>query len=204
MATPAPVIPLGTDIARALADLAAEGAPCALVGGLAVSAWVDPRTTRDIDLAVAVRDDRHAEQLVRSLCARGYRLRALIEQDAVGRLSAARLVREEGAVVIDLLFASSGVEPELVAAAEHVEILPGLMVPLATVGHLMALKLLARDDRSRPQDADDLRRLLAVASDAEMARCVEALSLITARGFHRGRDLGAAWRALLEDEAHRV
>ncbi len=140
---------------------------------------------------------------MRSPCARGYRVRALIEQEAVGRISAARLVREEGAVVLDLLSASSGVEPELVAAAEHSEILPGLMVPLTTIGHLMVLKLLARDDRSRPQDADDLRRMLAVASDAEMARCVEALTLITGRGFHRGRDLVGAWRALLEDEANR-
>jgi hypothetical protein len=87
MATPAPVTPLSTDLARTLADLAAEGVACALVGGLAVSAWVDPRTTRDIGLAVAVRDDRHAEQLVRSLCARGYRVHALIEQEAVGRIS---------------------------------------------------------------------------------------------------------------------
>ena len=34
----------------------------ALVGGFAVSARAEPRTTRDIDVAVAVTDDSDAEQ----------------------------------------------------------------------------------------------------------------------------------------------
>ncbi len=62
--------------------------------------------------------------------------------------------------VIDLLFAVSGIEPEIVAAADPVEAVPGFIVPVARIGHLVALKVLARDDRTRPQDRVDLGALL--------------------------------------------
>ncbi len=98
------------------ADLESITSAYALVGGLAVSARAEPRTTRDVDLAVSVADDREA--------------------------------------------------------------------------------LLARDDRTRPQDADDLRALIAVASTAERRRVSSAIKMIAARGFARGRDLAALWRAV--------
>ena len=50
----------------------------------------------------------------------------------------------------ELLYASSGVESEIVEATDDVEVLPGLVLPVATIGHLVAMKLLARDDRRRP------------------------------------------------------
>ena len=62
-------------------------------------------------------------------------------------------------IVLDLLFASSGIEPELVAAAEPLEVWPALCVPVPRVGHLLALKVLARDDVRRPQDLADIRSL---------------------------------------------
>jgi hypothetical protein len=43
----------------------------ALIGGLAVSIRVEPRFTRDIDIAVAVADDVAAEALVADLSASG-------------------------------------------------------------------------------------------------------------------------------------
>ena len=73
-----------------------------------------------------------------------------------------------------------------------------LEIPVATVGHLIALKLLARDDRQRPLDADDLRSLSAVASDAEWDRAALAVALIEQRGYHRERDLSGALRELRE------
>jgi nucleotidyltransferase AbiEii toxin of type IV toxin-antitoxin system len=86
----------------------------ALVGGLAVSARTEPRFTRDADLAVAVESDAEAEALIRTLRARAYRVDALVEQDAVERLATVRLTRSSAPTspVIDLLFASSGIEPE--------------------------------------------------------------------------------------------
>lgn len=89
----------------------------ALVGGLAVSVWTEPRFTRDIDLVVAVTGDRDAEQAVHTLQRRGYRVQALVEQEAAGRLATARLVprgEDEAGIVLDVLFASSGIEQEIV------------------------------------------------------------------------------------------
>ena len=178
---------------RAVADLRAEGARFALVGGLAVSAWAEPRLTRDADLAVSVAGDAEAEALVHRLHGRGYRVGALVEQEHVGRLATARLLDgAESGLFVDLLFASSGVEPELVEHAVEVALVTDLVVPVASVGYLIALKLLARDDRMRPNDADDLASLSAVALEADWAEATSAVELIEQRRYHRGRDLSLA------------
>lgn len=92
-------------------------------------------------------------------------------------------------MIVDLLFASSGIEPEVVRAADMLEIVPGLRAPVATIGHLMALKVLARDDRQRPQDFDDLRALLEEADPQDLEEARAALRLIKERGYQRGREL---------------
>ena len=145
---------------RICAELTATRHPFALIGGLAVSARTEPRFTRDADIAVAVASDTEAEALIRMLRRAGYEIEAIIEQEAVGRLATARLKGslEPTSPVIDLLFASSGIEQELVAEADEIELLPQLLVRVATTGHLIALKVLARDDVTRPQDAGDLNR----------------------------------------------
>jgi len=88
-----------------------------------------------------------------------------------------------------VLFASSGIEPEIVEAAEPLEILPGLRVPVARVGHLLALKLLSQDDRTRPQDRPDLIALARVATPADIEEARRGVALIHARGFQRNREL---------------
>jgi len=165
----------------------------ALVGGLAVSARADPRFTRDIDLTIAVTDDRDAERLIRSVARPPLERGFLVEQESVGRLASVRLTDRSSVapVALDLLFASSGIEHEIVAAAERLELAPGVMVPVARVGHLLALKLLARDDATRPQDALDIRSLLAVASADELELALHAARLIEERGYAQGRDLRA-------------
>jgi hypothetical protein len=185
---------------QAVADLSEIRARWALVGGLAVSVLAEPRFTRDLDLALAVDGDLQAEAIASSLLGRGYGLHATVEQEAVGRLATVRFLppgeQEEG-VVLDLLFASSGIEPEIVAVAETLEILPGLHAPVVRLGHLMALKLLARS-ADRPQDQADLLALLERANPQEIQRARGALSLITGRGFQRGKDLASEFEQLLE------
>ena len=44
----------------------------------------------------------------------------------------------------------------------------------------------------------DLRALLRAATPEEVARVREALALITARGYHRGRELQPLLNALLD------
>lgn len=177
---------------RAVRDLEAAGHTAALVGGLAVSARTEARFTRDLDLAVAVNGDADAEALVRGLMMSGYGVVEMIEQEATGRFATARLVtpgNDPASVVVDLLFASSGIEPEIVAQATALEIWPGTIGKVARTGHLIALKLLSRDPRKRPQDQVDLIALITAADADERALAFAATRLIEDRGFSRDRRL---------------
>lgn len=179
---------------RIASELDSRQVRWALVGGFAVSARTEPRFTRDVDVAVLVDSDGAAEQLVRSLTAEGYGLGALVEQDAVGRLATVRLISPDAdgvGAVVDLIFATAGIEAEIVADAEVLEILPAVSMPVATAGHLVALKLLARDDETRPQDAADLRALALVLGPEDRTTARTAVNLIMERGFARGRSLSA-------------
>lgn len=185
---------------RIAAELDTRQVSWALVGGFAVSARTEPRFTRDVDIAVAVADDGAAEALIRSLTAAGYGLVAVVEQQEVGRLATARLVTAEAGdlgVIVDLLFGSAGIEAETVQGADVLEILPGLQLPVAGVGYLVALKLLARDDRTRPQDAGDLRALGEVLDARGKQEARVAVRLIEARGYGRGRPLAALLESYL-------
>ncbi len=164
----------------------------ALVGGLAVSARTEPRFTRDIDLALAVATDSEAEHLVRDLESVGLRVQAIVEQEEVDRLATARLVPSGDppqGLMLDLLFASSGIEVEVCEEAERLQVIPDCTIPVARLHHLIALKVLARDDRTRPQDAADLQQLMTVAQESDLEAACACVRLIEARGFNRSRNL---------------
>ena len=187
-----------------VSDLLGNGASFALVGGLAVSVRAEPRLTRDADVAVSVDDDEEAETIVHGMVEAGYRPVVVLEQYVVDRLATVRLIhRDRPDVVVDLLFASTGIEPEIVEEAETLEVLPNLVVPVAVTGHLIAMKLLARDDRLRPTDADDLQALASLANDGDWTAARQAVQLITERGFDRGRDLASALGDLMSVHGRR-
>ena len=149
-----------------------------------------------------MQDDAAAEGLVRSLAGRGWRAAAVIDQVEAGRLATVRLVPpggHPGRFVADLLFASSGLEPEVVRDAERLEVLPGIFVPTARLGHLVAMKVLARDDRTRPQDRADALALLRIATEGDLALARDAVRHIEKIGFHRGKNLVAELDALIDE-----
>ena len=184
-------------LAAAAEDLAELQRPFALVGGLAVSLRAEPRFTRDADLVVSVGVDKDAELTVNALLARGYGVEAVVEQTALGRLATARLrSRVTGGVIVDLLFASSGIEPEITAAAEVLTVARGLTMPVARTGHLIALKLLSSDPDLRRQDLIDLDELKVVAADDDWLLAAAACEMILQRGFHRNRNLLGLLEAL--------
>jgi hypothetical protein len=59
------------------------------------------------------------------------------------------------------------------------------------------LNVLARDDRTRPQDWDDIRALLVEASDDDIGDARTALVLIEARGYAQGRPLWQQFEEIL-------
>lgn len=169
----------------------------ALLGGLAVSIRSEPRTTKDLDLAIAVTSNREAERIVGDFMARGYQmLHEPFERTDMDRMSTVRLVAslKQGRVIVDFLFASSGIEPEIVDSAEYIDVLPGIALPVITMGHLLAVKSHA----ARPKDLVDLQALLRFASDQDLQEARNALELIMRREFHEGRDLDLEFAAHVE------
>jgi hypothetical protein len=165
----------------------------ALVGGVAVSIRGTTRFTRDVDLAIAVSDDHQAEQILRTLLSDRYRLVATVEQEHTKRLATARL-HAHGEVIVDLLFATTGIETETVADATLVQLPSGPPLPVATVEHLLAMKVLSVSD-ARLQDRMDIQGLLAVSPDLTKVRAL--LARITTMGTHRQQNLQRKLNALL-------
>ena len=184
---------------QVLSALRCENVEGCIVGGLAVSARCDPRFTRDVDIAVVVDTDEHAEALIHALTLHGLRMVGLIEQEAVGRLAMARLSTDDG-LSVDLLIASSGIEGEVVARAETLEVVRGMLLPVARTGHLIALKLLSVGP-GRETDAADLRSLAVVATEGDWNLASEAVAQIQERGFARGRQLDSELLTLRDQTA---
>lgn len=185
------MIMLEEALARVVRDLDDLGLAWALVGGLAVCARAEPRPTADIDIAVAVPDEATAKARVGDLLAAGYRSKDWVVHDQTGRLATVRLLSPAagGDVVVDLFFASSAVEAEVVGAVEWLPVPPDLTIPVARIGHLIAVKLCWRQSAKRDRD---LRTLLKRADAVDVEDARDLIALITERGHHRGRDLGAA------------
>jgi len=179
---------------QVLSFLHKENVKGCIVGGLAVSARCDPRFTRDVDIAVVVNTDEHAEALIHALGTHGLHMHGLVEQEAVGRMAMVRLSTADG-LSIDLLIASSGIENEIVSNAESLEVVQGVRLPVARTGHLIALKLLSVAP-GRETDAADLRNLASVANEDEWNLASEAVTQIQERGFGRGRQLDTELLAL--------
>lgn len=180
----------GKRIQSVVALIEAHGHRCALVGGVAVSIRARERFTKDIDFVVAVKNDGEAEALALTFQQAGYQLAHVFENTAKGLLATLRFVVPGGRAEpeLDLLFASSGIEDEVVNAAELLELLPGLTAPVARLPHLIAMKVLAESD-VREQDRADLQALIAVATKRELELARKAVRLIEERGFARGKKL---------------
>ena len=163
----------------------------ALAGGLAVAVRGEPRFTADVDLVdlvVAVANDRAMEALVFQLRDAGFRVVALVEHEARGRLSTARLASPLGPV-IDLIAATCGIEAEIVERATDV-VIPGIgPLAVARAEELLAMKVLSMTDR-RPQDRMDAIGIVLVTADQlDLDVVVDNLGRITDRGYHRDQDL---------------
>lgn len=190
-----------TETLRALAEvcraLRAHDRRFALVGGLAVSIRAQARFTRDVDLVVAVANDADAEALVFGLRQAGYQPLTSLEHAAQDRLATIRL-RSRTGIVVDLLFASSGIEPEIVDRAEIVDLPDVGTIGVARSEELLAMKILSMTPK-RLQDRIDAQNLILFHPALDLAAVRDNLRLITERGYHRDRDLPALLDEVLEE-----
>ena len=181
MAEPRALLP------QVVRDLQELGRPFALVGGLAVSVRAEERFTKDIDFAVSVPNEAAFKATLRDLIKqKHYKAEEPFQDARTGELRGARLSppgQEGAAVPVDLLFRTCGIEREVVAAAEPVEVFPGTTVNVATCGHLIAMKTLSLDDARRLKDRVDIAALLKSADGKDLAQAQAAVDLMQARGY---------------------
>ena len=174
---------------RAVSFLERYGTRCAVVGAVAVGARTEPRFTRDVDFVVSVASDREAEQVLGFLLRNGYELRELFQHEQTQEIVTARLVHSDDPdVITDLLFQTSGIESEVVAGSEVVNVSPDQPVNVAQVGHLIAMKIFSRSEE-RPYDQADLIHLMKVATSDDLKLAEEAVKLIEQRKQPEDRNL---------------
>jgi hypothetical protein len=149
------------------------------------------------DIAVAVADDSEAESLTYELRLAGYTAVASVEHETRHRVSTVRLMSPSG-VKVDLLFASSGIEAEIVDRATPIDIEGAGSVPVANAEELLAMKVLSMTG-TRLQDRIDAQRLLQFTPELDLSRVREHLARITDRGYAREQDLEAKLAVVLHD-----
>ena len=136
----------------------------ALIGGLALSAWLRPRTTRDVDLVVVLSKTVSWSHLVSFLETR------LKKKIAMQKGSARTNIKEKlsfvlGQIEVDVISAQGfDLAAEAVKAAVPVEVF-GAQVNVATPEYLILLKLLPLSE----QDAVDIKSLLKKADKSKVA-----------------------------------
>ena len=184
---------------RVVDDLESLKIRYAVIGGFAVSARASPRLTADIDFSVLVDSEKHAESILQELIGRSYVPLQFLENRETKRLASARLGvtrQKDSDPRIDLLFHFSGIEREVVLEATE-EMILGKRTRVATLPHLIAMKVLAQDDTRRPKDARDLVELLKKASQDDIQAARTAITLMVSRGFGADKDLVAAFDGLI-------
>lgn len=175
-------------VKETLADLELSWA---LIGGLAISAQTDPRFTEDIDISLFLPTDNEVERLIFTLQRKGWRAETILEQTYFDKdiIATVRFLTPKSPNIhVDILFASSGIEKEIIEQAEVIEIFQGIEIPIARIGHLLALKILS-ESPERPRDTQDIKNLISFATEEDILLAKESCTLISKRGFHRQRDL---------------
>jgi hypothetical protein len=174
---------------RAIELLTKLGVEFAVVGGIAVSFRAIERLTKDLDLAIAVEDDARAQSIVHEFSQLGFLIDDVFDHEETGRMATVRMISPgENPMFVDFLFASSGIEAEVVGSAEEGHLFSDINVRVATTPSLIALKVLSARE-SRMRDIVDLQSLFEFASPEEIGESRQLLDLITERGYNRNKDL---------------
>ncbi len=139
--------------------LAEAGIPSAVIGGVAVGVWGNPRVTRDVDIKVmAQRNEAHR---LWSVLSADYT--PLIENPS---LSLQRLgfvfVQDAFGTRIDLLLADTPYDATAIQRARDVEVEAGLVLRVCSPEDLVIYKMISL----RPRDAADVESIIRRQGEA--------------------------------------
>ena len=135
------------------------GVASVLIGGLAVSAWGEPRGTRDVDLKVLLK--REDAQRLLDLLGADF---APLHADPVQALrrNGVLFVHNQLGVRIDLMLADTDFDEAAIRRARPVELQPGRTMRVCSPEDFIVYKLLA----PRGRDYDDLVSVIQRQGDA--------------------------------------
>lgn len=134
----------------------------AVVGGVAVGVWGDPRVTRDVDVKVLLgRDD--ASRLLEAIAPDYVSLLA----DPLTSLAHTGILFVEDALGtrIDLLLTDVSFDAQAVERAQDVELQPGLVAAVCTAEDLIIYKLISTRQRDHDDAESVIRRQGAALND---------------------------------------
>jgi hypothetical protein len=144
-----------TELSRALLRLVEElesaEIPYGLIGGLAVAAWGEPRSTLDVDVTVWTEADQTSvlvQRLTSVFLARSANPVAFVRDRGV-------LPLEFEGVRLDVVFARLPFERDIIERAAKREV-AGRMVNVIAVEDLVLMKMISE----REKDLDDARKLI--------------------------------------------
>lgn len=157
---------------RGAEALESIGAPYCLVGGLARGFYVEGRTTKDVDFAVAAPSESAVDAIVFAMQSSGFLARQFFQRQETRELATVRFTLGETPTKLDLLFSTSGIEALAVSTATRREVDAGFEVPVVALPHYIAMKLIA----GRPQDMNDVALLLPRATAKQRALIGQLLS----------------------------
>lgn len=137
--------------------------PSAIVGGVAVGVWGEPRVTRDVDVKVLLTRDEAA----RLLDALAPDYRSLIEEPLRSSASTGVLfVQDDLGTRLDLLLTETSFDAQAVRRAQPVELEPGLEARVCTPEDLIIYKLVSTRQRDYEDAASVVRRQGDALNDA--------------------------------------
>lgn len=135
----------------------------AVVGGIAVGIWGEPRVTRDVDVKVLLtRDD--AARLLEVL---GSDYQSLIENPLRSLSNTGVLfVQDERGTRLDLLLGETAFDAEAIRRAQFVELAPGLKARVCSPEDLIIYKLVSTRQRDYEDAVSVIRRQGDALDDA--------------------------------------
>jgi len=128
----------------------ALGLPYAVIGGMAVQWWGEPRATRDVDLTVMAPLDQPSSTFIRQVLGR---FPGRIENaEEFARRNRIILITASNGCPVDISMGLPGYEEEVMQRATEFELEPGKAIRICSAEDLIIHKAIA----GRPQDVRDI------------------------------------------------
>jgi hypothetical protein len=131
-------------------QLSDAGISSAVIGGLAVAIWGEPRLTRDVDMKVLLQRDQ-ADHLL-SVLEPDYTFLSNTPKQTLQRMGML-FVENIAGLRIDLLLADTPFDVQAIQRGRSVEIQPGQNITVCTPEDLILYKMIS----TRPRDYEDVR-----------------------------------------------